>query len=277
MRSRSRGEVPTSRCTSRGMVPRSAAAGPVARPRRRGRRRCAVRSGCSADFRHEQNDPARFYGALAADSVGQLARLPRPRRRTVLDVGGGPGLLPGRVRGRGCDVLARSTPTWARCPDSATIATGTVVGDGMSLPFRDGAFDVCYSSNVLEHVSRPVGHGRGDAARDAAGRHRLRLLHGLVRPVGRPRDRAVALPRRRSRPSPLRRTARPRAQEQVRRVAVRRSRCATGSRWARTQQRRRGRSTSSPATTRAGPAGCCACPALREVATWNLVIVVREA
>ena len=25
----------------------------------------------------------------------------------------------------------------------------------MELPFRDGAFDVCYSSNVLEHVPEP--------------------------------------------------------------------------------------------------------------------------
>ena len=35
------------------------------------------------------------------------------------------------------------------------IARGTVVGDGMNLPFADGAFDLCYSSNVLEHVSDP--------------------------------------------------------------------------------------------------------------------------
>ena len=25
----------------------------------------------------------------------------------------------------------------------------------MRLPFRDGSFDVCYSSNVLEHVEHP--------------------------------------------------------------------------------------------------------------------------
>jgi SAM-dependent methyltransferase len=30
-----------------------------------------------------------------------------------------------------------------------------VIGDGMRLPFRDDAVDLCYSSNVLEHVPEP--------------------------------------------------------------------------------------------------------------------------
>ena len=29
------------------------------------------------------------------------------------------------------------------------IPQGTVIGSGMQLPFADGSFDVCYSSNVL--------------------------------------------------------------------------------------------------------------------------------
>ncbi len=49
------------------------------------------------EFRFEQSEPARFYGALAADTAAMVADLWRagtgsgPDDRTVLDVGGGPG------------------------------------------------------------------------------------------------------------------------------------------------------------------------------------------
>ena len=48
-------------------------------------------------FRYEQPDPARFYGALAQDTAAMVGDLWRgitgttPDDRTVLDVGGGPG------------------------------------------------------------------------------------------------------------------------------------------------------------------------------------------
>ena len=48
-----------------------------------------------SEFRFEQSDPARFYGALAADTeemvsdLLQGARSGNHRGRTVLDVGGG--------------------------------------------------------------------------------------------------------------------------------------------------------------------------------------------
>src|SRR4051795_13519055 len=115
----------------------------------------------------------------------------------------------------------------------------------MRLPFRDDAVDLCYSSNVLEHVPDPwrmaeemlrVTRPGGVAfisytswygpwgGHETAPWHFLRAVHllpPLVRPVGRPRDRPVALPGRRAGPPPLCPPARPRAQEQVRRVAVR--------------------------------------------------------
>jgi SAM-dependent methyltransferase len=107
-----------------------------------------------ADFRHEQDDPRRFYSALAADSIGQLSGYLDLAGSTVLDVGGGPGYFR--------DAFERAGATyWALDADVGelsglgSIARGTVVGDGMNLPFRDGAVDLCYSSNVLEHVSRP--------------------------------------------------------------------------------------------------------------------------
>ena len=106
------------------------------------------------DFRYEQPDPDRFYGALAADSVGQLGVVRRPRRCRAARRGRRPGLLPRRLPGRGRDVLgARRRRRRAVRP--RLIAAGTVVGSGMQLPFRDGCLDVCYSSNVLEHVPDP--------------------------------------------------------------------------------------------------------------------------
>ena len=73
----------------------------------------------------------------------------------MLDVGGGPGYFRDAFRAAGADLLSPSTPTSASCPAWARSRAGTVIGDGMSLPFRDDAVDVCYSSNVLEHVPDP--------------------------------------------------------------------------------------------------------------------------
>jgi SAM-dependent methyltransferase len=68
----------------------------------------------------------------------------------ILDIGGTPeywSLLPERPR-----VTLLNTPrARADVGDTAWVA-----GDGRSLPFRDGAFDVVFSNSVIEHV--------GDAA-----------------------------------------------------------------------------------------------------------------
>lgn len=111
--------------------------------------------GLLSDFRVEQTDPDRFYGALAADSVRQLDCLIDLRGAHVLDVGGGPGYWAREFAGAG----ARYTPLDADAGELAlhgrVPAPGTVLGDGQALPFRDAAFDVVYSSNVAEHVPRP--------------------------------------------------------------------------------------------------------------------------
>ncbi|KKB98552.1 SAM-dependent methyltransferase, partial [Mycobacterium nebraskense] len=50
-----------------------------------------------SEFRFEQSDPARFYGAVAADTAAMVGDLwlathgEPPVGRTLLDVGGGPG------------------------------------------------------------------------------------------------------------------------------------------------------------------------------------------
>ncbi len=107
-------------------------------------------------FLREQSDPDTFYSALASDAADQLARYTAVRDRIVLDVGGGAGYLTREFRRRG-----------ARCylfePDPAELLSrgeppdGSVLADGYWLPVRDGAADICVSSNVLEHVADPRG------------------------------------------------------------------------------------------------------------------------
>ena len=107
-----------------------------------------------SDFRVEQSDPARFYSALAEDSVGQLSGYRDLAGATVLDVGGGPGYFRDAFRRAGATYWALDADV-GELSGTGEIAGGTVVGDGMNLPFRDGSVDVCYSSNVLEHVPDP--------------------------------------------------------------------------------------------------------------------------
>lgn len=106
-------------------------------------------------FRLEQSDPDVFYRALAADSVRQVGVYADLAGRTVLDVGGGPGYFADAFRQAGAfytsvDVDAGELRLYGRTPEP-----GTVIGSGMALPFRTGSIDVCYSSNVAEHVPDP--------------------------------------------------------------------------------------------------------------------------
>jgi SAM-dependent methyltransferase len=106
-----------------------------------------------ADFLHEQDDPARFYGALAADSVQMVADYVDLRGAVVLDVGAGPQYF--------ADAFERAGARYVGCDVDAGDfhqMTGTslaVACVGEHLPFRDGSVDVAFSSNVLEHVPDP--------------------------------------------------------------------------------------------------------------------------
>lgn len=106
-------------------------------------------------FRYEQSDPARFYSLLAADSAKQVASYVELRGRTVLDVGGGPGYFADAFRARGACYIGLDADVGELSLHGRDVAAGTVLGSGLALPFRDGSVDVCYSSNVLEHVPEP--------------------------------------------------------------------------------------------------------------------------
>ena len=107
-------------------------------------------------FLAEQSDPEKFYAYLAEDAVQQVAEHCELDGRTVVDVGGGGGWFTAAFRARGAacylfepdpdELNSRSTPP-----------AGAVIADGYWLPVGDGAADVVFSSNVLEHVPDPMG------------------------------------------------------------------------------------------------------------------------
>lgn len=106
------------------------------------------------EFRHEQSDPRRFYTAIAEDSVGQLSQYVDLRGRIMLDVGGGPGFFRTAFQDAGATYFALDADV-GELAGTGEIAAGTVIGSGLQLPFADRSLDVVYSSNVLEHVSEP--------------------------------------------------------------------------------------------------------------------------
>lgn len=106
-------------------------------------------------FLAEQSDPGMFYTALAADSVSQVAGFTGLPAQIVVDVGGGPGHFTREFRSRGASCVLVE-PDWAEMHANGAPPRGAVRGDGMRLPVADSAADVCFSSNVLEHVRDPV-------------------------------------------------------------------------------------------------------------------------
>jgi SAM-dependent methyltransferase len=109
-------------------------------------------------FQVEQTDPARFYGALAADSVEMLGRWTTLAGATVLDVGGGPGYFADAFVGAGA-AYAGVEPDAGEMTARGGVARNSVRASGLDLPLADSSVDVAFSSNVLEHVpdSRRMG------------------------------------------------------------------------------------------------------------------------
>ncbi|MEV6493899.1 class I SAM-dependent methyltransferase [Actinoplanes sp. NPDC051633] len=109
-------------------------------------------------FLVEQTDPDRFYSLLAADSVRQLGSYVDLAGAAVLDVGGGPGYFATEFRRAGAAYLGIDPAVGDFAAGGAAardMVSGMVRGSGTALPIRTGTVDVCYSSNVLEHVAEP--------------------------------------------------------------------------------------------------------------------------
>ena len=105
-------------------------------------------------FLVEQSNPDRFYRTLAADSVAQVSRFASLDGALVLDVGGGPGFFRDAFSVAGAVYVSVDSDLGELAARGAPVP-GSALGSGMALPVKDGVVDLCYSSNVLEHVPRP--------------------------------------------------------------------------------------------------------------------------
>lgn len=116
-----------------------------------------------AQFRFEQSEPARFYGALAGDTVAMVTDLwtgataESPAGRTVLDVGGGPGYFASAFEAAGMRYIGvEPDPREMHAGPAGERGSGRFVrASGTALPFADDSVDICLSSNVAEHVPQP--------------------------------------------------------------------------------------------------------------------------
>ncbi len=138
-------------------------------------------------FRVEQTDPDHFYRFQASDTVDQLRRWTALDGRLVVDLGGGAGYFTEALVAAGARCILvepeAGSPDDNDTPDEPATSNGlspadaaeaarrarhrvavragrlapgvTVAGDGNRLPFPDGVADVAFSSNVLEHVPEP--------------------------------------------------------------------------------------------------------------------------
>ena len=107
-------------------------------------------------FLAEQSDPETFYTSLAEDAVLQVAEHGTLGGRTVVDVGGGGGWFTAAFRAHGAHCYLFE-PDPAELHGRAAGPASAVLADGYWLPVRDGSADVVFSSNVLEHVPDPIG------------------------------------------------------------------------------------------------------------------------
>lgn len=109
-------------------------------------------------FRREDSDPDLFSRVVADDTVSLVAGLCEAGHvggLRVVDIGGASGYVAEALRSAGARAL-----TLEYDPENMNLGdhrfSGGVRGDGRALPFASGSVDLCYSSNVIEHVAGPA-------------------------------------------------------------------------------------------------------------------------
>ncbi|QVQ54295.1 class I SAM-dependent methyltransferase [Spiractinospora alimapuensis] len=108
-----------------------------------------------AAFRQEQRDPDHFYGTLARDTVAQLRHFTDLDGAVVADIGGGPGYFAEELRRAGAQCFCVDADAGEMRLRDGVVPDKAVLGSALSLPLRSGSVDLCFSSNVLEHVPEP--------------------------------------------------------------------------------------------------------------------------
>ena len=105
-------------------------------------------------FRVEQTDPSHFYGLVARDSVALVQQFAPLSGQLVVDVGGGPGFYADAFRQAGATYVSLDS-NLSEMSAHQRPGPGSILGDALQLPFRTGVADIGFSSNLLEHVPEP--------------------------------------------------------------------------------------------------------------------------
>lgn len=98
---------------------------------------------------NERSDPEPFYTKLAERSIAEFPFALRDR--FVLDLGAGPGHYTAAMVRAGADVIPLDLGE-ANMRKAADSGLPAVHGDATRLPFPDASFDGVFCSNMLEHV-----------------------------------------------------------------------------------------------------------------------------
>ena len=103
-------------------------------------------------FRSEQADPSGYYTVLAQDTIRQLGQYTYLNSQVVADIGGGPGFFVRELRAAGARAFCVDTDLGELAAQGRP-EPGSTIGSALHLPVASGLVDVCFSSNVLEHVA----------------------------------------------------------------------------------------------------------------------------